>query len=181
MLIDPGWAAKVERIVVMGGAFDVPNLLHELNFAYDPEATHIVLASRAPLLIVPLDTTLRTFLRTDDVERLDAAGTPLATYLARTTRPWVRWLADRFGRDGCALHDPLALAAMLDPEVVGVRSAMVDIELRGSLTRGRVVAWDADGERLHAGLELPDPRPVTIATDVDNGRFMPLLLERLAS
>jgi purine nucleosidase len=164
----------------MGGAFDVPNLLQELNFAYDPEATQIVLRSAAPMLIVPLDVTLRTFMRLDDVARLEAAGTPLAEYLARTARPWVKWLGERFGRDGCPLHDPLALAAVLDPEVVRTRTATVDMELHGAVTRGRVVAWDAsDPEALSAGLHLPDSRPVTIADGVDHERFMSLLLDRL--
>jgi inosine-uridine nucleoside N-ribohydrolase len=182
MLIDPGWAAKVQRIVVMGGAFDVPNLLHELNFAYDPEATHLVLSSSAPLTIVPLDVTLRTFLRLGDVDRLDAAGSPLARYLGRTVRPWVTWLSERFGRDGCPLHDPLALAALLDPTLIGTRRAAVGIELRGALTRGRVVAWDPqDDELLAAGLDLPPTRPVEIADHVDGERFVAFLLERLTS
>ncbi len=182
MALDPGWAGKVQRLVVMGGAFDVPNLLQELNFAYDPEAAHAVLSSRAPVLVVPLDVTLRTFMKFGHVDRLEAAGTPLARYLGRTVRPWVAWLAERFGRDGCPLHDPLALAALLDPAVIRTRRASVGMELRGDLTRGRVVAWDAtDPEALHAGLDLPDTRPVDIADDVDDARFMALLLDRLTA
>ncbi|HEY8584721.1 MAG TPA: nucleoside hydrolase, partial [Capillimicrobium sp.] len=182
MLLDPEWAAKVRRLVVMGGAFDLRDQLQELNVAYDPEAAHLVLTSVAPLLLVPLDVTLQTFMHLSDVDRLDAAGTPLAAYLGRTVRPWVTWLAERFGRDGCALHDPLALAALLDPEVVSTRTATVDVELRGSLTRGRTVSWDArDPEAMSAGLELPDARPVTIADGVDNARFMPLLLDRITT
>jgi inosine-uridine nucleoside N-ribohydrolase len=182
VLLDPAWPEKVRRLVVMGGAFDVPNLLHELNFAYDPEATHIVLASAAPMLIVPLDVTLRTSMRMADVDRLQRAGTPLAAYLAQTVRPWVAWLGERFHRDGCPLHDPLALAALVDPSVITRRVASVGMELRGTLTRGRVVAWDpGDDELLDAGLDLPATRPVQIAGGVDGSRFMDLLLGRLAT
>jgi inosine-uridine nucleoside N-ribohydrolase len=180
MLLDPSWSAKVARLVVMGGAFDVPNLLHELNFAYDPEATHIVLSSTAPLLVVPLDVTLRTALRQEHVDRLERDGGPLAAYLSRTVRPWVTWLGERFGRDGCPLHDPLALAALLEPALIGTRTARVGMELRGALTRGRAVAWDPqDEELLDAGLDLPAGRPVQIADAVDNERFVALLLDRL--
>jgi inosine-uridine nucleoside N-ribohydrolase len=179
MTIDPEWASKVARLVIMGGAFDLPNVLHELNAAYDPEATRVVLAGGAPILMVPLDVTTRTFLRLADVDRLDAVGTPLAAYLGQAVRPWITWLAERFGAGGCALHDPLALATLLDPEVVTTRTAAVDIELHGKLTRGRTVAWDPT--LLHGDLDLPDRRPVQIADDVDNDRFMPLLLDRLAA
>jgi inosine-uridine nucleoside N-ribohydrolase len=178
MLIDPGWSAKVAQLVVMGGAFNVPDVLQELNTGYDPEAAHLVLASRAPVLLIPLDVTRHTVLRLADVDRLDRAGTRLATYLGRTVRPWVSWLAERFGADGCPLHDPLALAAVLDPEVVTTRQACADVELTGSLTRGRTVSWDP-AEAMAAGLRLPDLRPVRIADSVDHDRFLTLLLERL--
>jgi inosine-uridine nucleoside N-ribohydrolase len=181
MLIDPEWDRKVERLVMMTGAFDMPNVLHELNAAFDPEATHIVMNSAAPILLIPLDVTTRTFMRIADLDRLEAAGTELSGFLARTTRPWVTWLADSFGLDGCPLHDPLAMATVLDPTLVQTRTASVGVELHGTLTRGRMVAWDpADAMILQAGLQLPTSvRPVSIATDVDNPRFMSLLIERL--
>ncbi len=182
MMLDPTWADKVARLVVMGGAFDQPNVLQELNASYDPEATHAVLTSTAPLLMVPLDVTLRTSMCLDDVDRLEAASTPLSTYLGHTVRPWVRWLEERFNRTGCPLHDPLALVTLIDPAVVSMRSASAGIELHGRLTRGRTVAWDAtDKEVLQAGLQLPDVRPVDIADGVDNDRFMKLLLDRLTT
>jgi inosine-uridine nucleoside N-ribohydrolase len=183
MLIDPGWAAKVERLVLMCGAFDMPNVLHELNAAYDPEATHVVLSSVADVTLIPLDVTSKTFFRIADLHRLDSSGTALGEYLGRTCRPWVSWLAQDFGLDGCALHDPLALATVLDPTLVQTRSASVGVELHGSLTRGRIVAWDPDnGEILQAGLRLPTSvRPAGIVTEVDNSRFMPLLLDRICA
>jgi inosine-uridine nucleoside N-ribohydrolase len=181
MILDPEWATKVDRLVIMSGAFDKPNVLQELNAAYDPEATHLVFTSEVPLLIVPLDVTTRTFMRHSDVDTLASAGTPLTDYLATTVRPWVTWQGDLFGRDGCALHDPLAVATLIDPHVVTTRQACVDIELHGTLTRGRTVAWDPGNAEILTATHLPDVRPVSIADDVDNDRFMPLLLQRLMS
>jgi inosine-uridine nucleoside N-ribohydrolase len=132
------------------------------------------------LTIVPLDVTTRTYMRASHVDRLAEADDPLARYLATMVRPWVDWYAERFGRDGCALHDPLACATLIDPDVIDRRRACVDIELHGTLTRGRTVAWDpGDDELLSAGLPLPAVRPAEIATDVHNDRFMRLLLGRL--
>jgi inosine-uridine nucleoside N-ribohydrolase len=181
MLIDPEWARKVGKLVLMAGAFDMPNVLHELNAAYDPEATHLVLASAAPVTLIPLDVTTKTFMRVHDLDRLDGSTSELGRFLGEQCRPWVTWLADAFGIDGCALHDPLALAAALDPTLVRTRTASVGVELHGTLTRGRLVAWDADNaEILQAGLQLPTTvRPVTIASDVDASRFLRLLLDRL--
>jgi inosine-uridine nucleoside N-ribohydrolase len=180
MLLDPEWPRKVKQIVWMGGAFNLPAILQELNAAYDPEATHLLLSSQAAMTVVPLDVTLWTYMHLDDVDGLEAAGTPLGHYLARTARPWVSWLAERFGRDGCPLHDPLAMAAVLDPQVIRTRALSADIELSGRLTRGRTVAWDVhDDETLQVVVNLPDVRPVQIAQEVDNARFMPLLMDLL--
>jgi inosine-uridine nucleoside N-ribohydrolase len=74
------------------------------------------------------------------------------------------------------------MAAILDPTVVELRARAADIELAGRLTRGRTVAWDAaNDELMQVVVPLPTERPVEIAYSVDNDRFMPLLLERLAS
>jgi inosine-uridine nucleoside N-ribohydrolase len=181
MALDPAFERDVAGIVAMGGAFDVPHSLQELNFSYDPEAADQVLRSTIDLLVVPLDATLQTSMSLTDVDRLETAGTPLARYLANTVRPWVRWLNERFERDGCALHDPLAMATLLNPAVVGTRSARAAMELRGTLTRGRSIAWDADNRHLMSGpLVLPEVRPIRIAREVDNSRFIPLLLDRLS-
>lgn len=180
MLIDPSWPDKVARIVWMGGAFELPDVLQELNAAYDPEATHMVMTSSAPMLVVPLDVTLKTRLRLDEVAQLEAAPSPLARYLGAMVRPWVAWLGERFGRDGCPLHDPLALAALLDARVLGTRSRSADIELHGRLTRGRTIAWDStNDELLQTIVRLPPARPVEIAESVNNELFTPLLLDRL--
>jgi inosine-uridine nucleoside N-ribohydrolase len=72
------------------------------------------------------------------------------------------------------------MAALLDPDVITTRSRAADMELSGRLTRGRTVAWDAtNDELLQVIVPLPEARPVDIACSVDNGRFMPLLLDRL--
>lgn len=180
ILLDPTWPEKVKQVVWMGGAFELPDVLQELNAAYDPEATHLVFTSAVPMLVVPLDVTLRTAMHLHEVDRLEAHGTPLASYLARTVRPWVTWLEARFGREGCPLHDPLAMAALLDPSLLSTRVRAADIELTGQLTRGRTVAWDAtNDELLQVVVPLHEARPVTIAEGVDNARFTGLLLDRL--
>jgi inosine-uridine nucleoside N-ribohydrolase len=183
MILEPAFADHVARIVVMGGAFDIPSVGQEFNFSYDPEAAHVVLTSRAPLTIVPLDVTLKTCMRLADVDRLAAARTPLAIFLARTVRPWVEWLAAEFGRDGCPLHDPLAAALLLDPSLVSTRKVCADVELDGTLTRGRSIAWDHTTQPLFTApyIPLPDVRPVDVAEGVDGDRFLRLMLERLGA
>ena len=59
--IDPRVTEKVERVVIMGGALDVPGNVFdsaaEWNFYVDAEAAQSVLQSGAPITLVPLDAT----------------------------------------------------------------------------------------------------------------------------
>ena len=180
MLLDPELPRKVDRIVIMGGNFGVWHHLQELNFNYDPEAARIVLTSGARITLVPLDTTLKTFLTLAQNQRLIRSERPLTRFLGTTSEPWIRWIAQRDDRDGCALHDPLAVAALLDPSLVTLERVRVDVELAGGLTRGRTVSWKPDDTSLKEGLGLHALEPIEVVTGVDNDRFVGFLLDRLA-
>ena len=179
ILLDPALPRKVARIVIMGGGFAVWHNLQELNFCYDPEAARIVVTSGARITLVPLDTTLQTYLTLEQNERLKASDQPLARFLGETCEPWIRWIAGRSERDGCALHDPLAVAALLDPSLVTVDRVRVDVELAGRLTRGRAVSWHPDKVELKESIRLHELEPIDVAVGVDNAAFVELLLSRL--
>ena len=170
----PQLPQQLASIHVMGGAFAVPDYLQEFNFAVDPEAADLVMGCGANLTLVPLDVTLTTSLTPDDVARWPRDDR-LVDYLACTTRPWVEYTRAARGRAGCPLHDPLAAVALVHPEMVEVQERVVGVELRGSLTRARPVAWTSGGVRLADGLRLPERRPVRIVTRVDNARLVEML------
>ena len=179
ILLDPALPNKVKQIAVMGGVFGMWHRPQELNFCYDPEAARIVVTCGAPLIIVPLDTTMQTALLLEDNARLLASPDPLAQFLGVTTDPWIRYVALVRERIGCALHDPLAVAVLLDRSFVRVETARVDVELAGRLTRGRPISWLASGPFPSCGLHLPNVPTADIVTGVDNAAFKAFMLERL--
>ncbi len=179
ILIDPDLPRKVRQIAIMGGAFNVWHRPQELNVCYDPEAAHIVVTCGAPVVMVPLDTTLRTGMARDDVERLIASADPLAHYLGVTSDPWLRWVGAVRNRASFPLHDPLAVAVLLERGFVTVERAHVDIELVGRLTRGRPVSWRPGDPFSSCGLRLPEVPQIEIVTDVDNDAFKAFLMDRL--
>ncbi|GAA4431667.1 nucleoside hydrolase [Georgenia halophila] len=179
MALHPGLARDAKRIVIMGGGFDVPGFLQELNFGVDPEAARIVLASGADITLVPLDVTITTTLRLEDVDRLAATQTPLAQYLATTTAPWIRYCESAREMVGCRLHDPLAAAVLLEPDLVSTERCSVDVQLTG-LVRSRPVRWHRDGVKLATGIDLPETPEIDVVTGVDNDCLVALLLSELS-
>lgn len=179
IMIDPALPGKLAGIAIMGGAFGVKHRPQELNFGYDPEAAQIVVTCGAKIILVPLDTTLLTDLTPAQNERLSRSADPLARLLGVTCAPWISYVIDVRGRRGCPLHDPLAVAVLIDPSLVTLEEVYVDVELAGRLTRARPVSW-VDGDPIpYAGLRMPRRAKIQVATGVDSGRFVALLLDRL--
>lgn len=179
LLLDPAVAAGVVEIVVMGGAIRAPGLVTpavEFNVGYDPESLAIVLASGAPVTLVPLDVTTRTHMTSRDLERIAAGGTPLHGFLAATSRPWLRFATEVRGLPGFWLHDPLALAYALDPPILRLTPMHVAVDLGGELTAGHLLGYPESARFLR-----PAPGPVNarVALDLDEPRFMDLFLTTL--
>lgn len=180
LLLDPAVAGSVAEIVVMGGAIRVPGLVTpavEFNIGYDPEAAAVVFASGAPVTLVPLDVTTRTFMTPKDLEQIAAGETPLHAFLAKTSRPWQRFAMEVRGLPGFWLHDPLALAYALDPAILKLTPMHVAVELGGELTAGQLLGYPESTRFL-----IPAPGPVNarVALDLDERCFMQLFLGNLA-
>ena len=169
---DPRVASAVRRIVIMGGLvqrrFDqLADPYAERNIRHDPEAAQLVLASGAPITLVPLDVTTRVRIRRGDLPA--QAGDGLAALLADQLD---RYLG-HIGREWTHLHDPLAAALAVHPEFARTWRMRVDVETRGELTRGQTVATLAAAGH--------DPRQtVDVALDVDVSAFESWLIPCLA-
>ncbi len=181
LLMDPAVATSVAEVVVMGGTVRVPGLVApavEFNVGYDPESLAVVLAAGAPVTLVPLDVTPRTHMTPRDLDRIAGGGTPLHTFLAATSRPWLRFAMEERGLPGFWLYDPLALAYAFDPAVLRLTPMHIAVDLGGELTAGQLLGY-AEGARFLR----PAPGPVNarVALDLDERRFMEGLLGTLTS
>ena len=69
-----------------------------------------------------------------------AASNPLIAVLEDAMRFYFEFHLDQGEGYLAHLHDPLAAAVALDPDLVGCRPTTVDVELTGTLTRGMTIA-----------------------------------------
>jgi purine nucleosidase len=178
--------------VMMAGAFaGTGNTLprSEANVWYDPEAAAEVFALYERLdpspLAIGLDVTERVVLTPAVVASITAPApdSPLAALIADATAFYIAFeLATRPDVGGCFLHDPLAVAAAIDPELVTTQAAHVEVELEGRHTRGETVA---DFQRmwrhpLNEGYGLGDAADnVRAAISVDVETFQARFVDRL--
>jgi purine nucleosidase len=164
------------RLVVMGGAIRSEGNVTpaaEFNIYADPEAAQIVLRSGVPITLVPLDVTMRAIFPGEAARRLsrsedrvEQAVGQLGSFVAGVYREF-------YGVDGFALHDPLAMAAAIDPTLVETQDLWVAVETQGELTAGRTVA-----DFWHIPQPWGEPN-ASVALDLDADRFLELLFTRL--
>ena len=154
LMREPALPRLVKRLVLMGGAFSQGGNVTpaaEFNIWHDPEAaraTFRAFASEdaAPLVAVGLDVTHQTQLMPEDLAALAerCAGLPRGPELTRFLDDAARYYFDLMlewrGKRMVFMHDPLAIAAAIDPSLITTQRIAVDVETSGEFTRGMTVA-----------------------------------------
>ena len=173
---EPALPALLRRLVIMGGAFgDDTNPMAEWNIRVDPEAASEVFAGWAGQQQLPivcgLDLTRRVAMTPEILAALAAEESPSA--LIPVIEDAMRFYFESHEVRGhgyvAYMHDPLAAAVALDPQLVSTRAATVDIEVADVPTRGVTVA-DWSGDRKPNAL---------IGVGVDPAVFFDRLIERV--
>jgi purine nucleosidase len=169
--LEPRIVGALKGVVVMGGALRVPGNVTpaaEFNVYVDPHAAAIAFAAGLPLTLVPLDVTQRVRLTHERLRALVAAApdSPIIRFISDAVAPLMA--PGGLQADGLCLHDPLALAVALQPDLVRLEPAAVAVELTGEYTLGQTVA------------DFPGYAPnIQAAVDVDSERALDLFAERV--
>jgi inosine-uridine nucleoside N-ribohydrolase len=168
----PDLKVHVARISLMGGSMGHGNTTPaaEFNIYVDPEAAREVFESGLPITMSGLDITHQAGAGPDERERLRSTGrvgSVVAGFLDYFAATYERV----FGFDAPPLHDPVAVAAVLEPGLLKTRPMRVDIECESDLTRGETVCdfYGVTGRAPNA----------EVGVDLDSEGFFNLLHETL--
>jgi purine nucleosidase len=198
---EPDLPRLLKRWVLMGGAYRVPGNTApttEWNIHCDPEAAKIAFAAAWPSrpLALGLDVTEKAKITPEHVVALarragstpddslalargedpmhatrSVASNPIVRYVADALRFYMEFHSRYDGFYGAFIHDPLAVAAALDPSLVTTEAVAVDVELAGTLTSGETVTdWRRVWDR---------PANLDVAVTADAETFLARLVDRV--
>lgn len=169
----PQLKEKVAEIVFMGGSATRGNRTPyaEFNIWMDPEAADVVLRSGLPLTMCGLDVTHQALVTKEIFNKLEALGTSVSQTIIGLLKFFAKTYEEVFEMPDPPLHDPVAIALLIDRSVVKSRFVNVQVELSGVHTRGATVV------DIHQ--RLGEKSNCNVALELDFNRFWQLMLESI--
>jgi len=178
---EPTIVPMVKEVVSIAGSFglnkyafanatgDTPQ--SEWNVFVDPEAAKLVFESGTPVRCVGIDVATHFDINFSEDELARLKASPRAE--ANIAEKMVRFVQGRGFESYCVLIDSMAVAAVIDPSLIGMVKARVGVETKGELTLGQTVA---DFRHHHAWAHLPE---LEVAQTANYRGFLDLVLARL--
>lgn len=171
---EPRIVERVKEVVLMGGAVSGGNwsATAEFNVVVDPEAASVVFNAGWQVTMVGLDVTHKALATPAVLSALAGIDTGTARFTEQMLAFYGSTYLESQGFASPPVHDPVALAYVIDPTLLEVRRAPLDVELTGTLTLGMTVA----------DLRRPAPAdcPTAVALDLDVDRFWALVLDAVS-
>ncbi len=173
LLAYPHLKPRIERISMMGGGAFRGNMTPtaEFNIYVDPEAAAIVFQSGVPITMCGLDVTHKALVFQEDIERFRSIGNRTGQVIAELMDFFsIFYRKERPELDGgAALHDPCAIAWLIDPSIFQSKACYVDVEVTGKLTAGTTVVDFFDVLKKTPNAE--------VVYDIDREKYIQLIYD----
>ena len=170
LLTHPELKNKIGHIYLMGGGIAYGNWTPaaEFNILVDPEAADIVFNSGLPITMAGLDVTEKALVFPEDFARVKAVGNRVAEVVAE----WLEFFYifhKTKGYTGAPVHDAVAVAALIKPEIMQFRDMHVDIETYGEFCKGATI-----GDIMGVTGKEPNAR---VILGIDREAFVELIID----
>jgi inosine-uridine nucleoside N-ribohydrolase len=164
LLGHPHLRAKIASISVMGGSLGRGNITDaaEFNIYVDPDAAQHVFQSGLPIRMVGLDVTHLALLQPQDRQRFLTLKAPIGEMLHALFGFYGHQEVIHTGLGGIAIHDVLAVAALVEPGLFRWRTTPMTVSRSQGASRGATrpggsapaveVAVDIDVEKFFSWL-----------------------------
>jgi inosine-uridine nucleoside N-ribohydrolase len=134
--LEPTIVPLTRQVIVMGGSFRSRDRVPEFNVRCDPEAAQMVFSAGWVVHVLGLEITRRVHFSRSDFSSL-RDGNPAVELLRAQAPGWIKRVeAMGWEQDGCALHDAVAVAYLVDNAIFETEKVSVEVELIHPESRG---------------------------------------------
>jgi len=173
IVLFPEIMPKISRIILIGGAIGIGNIepVSEWNILIDPHAAKIIFESGLTIVQIPLEVTHTVLVTQDILKEIRSLNTPFSGLLVDLLLFFAKTYKDVFNFNDPPLHDPIAVAFAIEPEIFETVYVRVDIETKSELSSGQTVC-----DLYH---RTGKPKNVHLALKVNVPRFWQIMLDAL--
>lgn len=134
---------------------------------------------RVPLIFVGLDVTHKVLLRRAALERAIKShpGNRLLKFIKGISEKYMDFYRENEGLPGCYLHDPLAVAYVINPVFLEIKRHIIRVETRGQFTNGMI--FPDDRPTRNPEWRNPAEEVIGVARNVEREAFEEFFLTRL--
>lgn len=171
----PELIPRIREIVLMGGSTERGNdtPYAEFNIRVDPEAADMVFSSGLPVTMCGLNVTHQALATPQVLDRLRGLHTRMGDLCVELLTFFSASYLRTWGFTSPPLHDPVAVACVIDRTLVECVAAPVVVETAGTHTRGATVV---DLHHLSGEADT-----ALVAMRLDTARFWDIMIEAIAS
>ena len=149
LAIEPRLPELVKEVVLMGGAARVEGNVTpvaEANIFGDPHAADIVFKTPWRVTMVGLDVTTQVQMPDEVLRRIAEANPEIGEFVFSITRFYKRFYESRGVHGGFYVHDPSAVAYVIDPELFETEAARVRVASEGLASGQTITAFGTPPE-----------------------------------
>ena len=138
---EPRIAKRVHEISIMGGSVTFGNWTPaaEFNIFVDPEAASRVFSSGIHIKMCGVNLTRQAFVTMRELKHIQEIRNRVSKFCVDLLKFFIRSSSKSAGLNGTNLHDPCAVAWLIDPTLIKAAHMHVAVESKGELTRGMTV------------------------------------------
>ncbi|USH04763.1 nucleoside hydrolase [Grimontia kaedaensis] len=174
----------VKEVVIMGGAFGTHEHtgnvtpFAEANVHDDPHAADIVFTADWPVTAVGLDVTHEAFFSADYIDTLRDTCGEVGEFMWDISRFYLDFYKTRMGVDGCFVHDPSAIAYVIDPDLFEVRKGPIRVVCEGPAEGLTLQKYKDTGHKTDEWANYPQQN---VAVSVNDQALLDLYLDAITS
>ncbi|BDM63382.1 nucleoside hydrolase [Shewanella sp. NFH-SH190041] len=178
---EPQITQWVKQVVIMGGAFGEHGHrgnvtpVAEANIHDDPHAADRVFTANWPVVIIGLDVTQQSFFSGHYLDNLRDTAGEAGRFIYDISRYYLRFYAEKLGLDGCHVHDPSAIAYVINPHLFTLRQGPVRVVLQGCAEGMTLQKFDSHNYPNNSW----DTPAQQVAIKVDNHALLQLYRETI--
>ena len=181
---EPDIVSLVKEVVVMGGAFGGHDHrgnvtpFAEANIHDDPHAADKVFAASWPVVIIGLDVTEESFFTKAYLDELRDDAGEVGQFIWDVSRFYLKFYSEKLGMQGCHVHDPSAIAYVIDPTLFTLRDGPVRVVTDGPAEGMTLQKFD---KRKYMNDEWNSNAPKKVGVEVDSERLLSLYRQSIVN